>query len=161
MANSVDPDETAHDEPFHLDIHCLHRYLFRSVRLKELRGIDTISREHLMQLVLFPSANVSLLEQILSCQIRPLFRRALMHFVANRNQKKKKKKKRKKKKKKKKKRKKKKKKKKKKKEKKKKEKKKKNNNKKTKTKKNCLLCKDCRSCKVFLVPLNDVSSPLK
>ena len=73
MANSVDPDEMAHDDPFHLDLHCLHRHLFRSLKLKELRGIDTISREqNLMQLVLFPSANVSLLEQILSCQIRPL-----------------------------------------------------------------------------------------
>ena len=26
--NSVDPDETAHYEPSHLDLHCLHRYLF-------------------------------------------------------------------------------------------------------------------------------------
>ena len=26
MANSVYPDETAHYEPSHLDLHCLHRY---------------------------------------------------------------------------------------------------------------------------------------
>ena len=26
MANSVDPDETAHDEPSHPDLHCLHRF---------------------------------------------------------------------------------------------------------------------------------------
>ena len=38
MANSVDPDETAHDEPSHLDLHCLHRYLFCSARLKESNG---------------------------------------------------------------------------------------------------------------------------
>ena len=25
MANSVDPDEMAHNEPSHLDLHCLHR----------------------------------------------------------------------------------------------------------------------------------------
>ena len=27
MANSVDPDETAHYEPSHLDLHCLQKYL--------------------------------------------------------------------------------------------------------------------------------------
>ena len=27
MANSVDPDETAHCEPSHLDLHCLQRYM--------------------------------------------------------------------------------------------------------------------------------------
>ena len=27
MASSVDPDENAHSEPSHLDLHCLHRYL--------------------------------------------------------------------------------------------------------------------------------------
>ena len=26
MTNSIDPDEMAHDEPSHLDLHCLHRY---------------------------------------------------------------------------------------------------------------------------------------
>ena len=36
MANSIDPDETAHYEPFHLDVHCLHRYLFWSTGLKGL-----------------------------------------------------------------------------------------------------------------------------
>ena len=25
MSNSVDPDETAHDEPSHLDLHCLQK----------------------------------------------------------------------------------------------------------------------------------------
>ena len=37
MANSVDPDETARDEPSHLDLHCLNRYLFWSVGLKGLK----------------------------------------------------------------------------------------------------------------------------
>ena len=27
MANSVDPDETAHYEPSHQDLYCLHSYL--------------------------------------------------------------------------------------------------------------------------------------
>ena len=36
MANSLDPDETARDEPSHLDLHCLHRYLYRSTRLTGL-----------------------------------------------------------------------------------------------------------------------------
>ena len=29
MASSVDPDEMAHYEPSHLDLHCLHRYMYR------------------------------------------------------------------------------------------------------------------------------------
>ena len=36
MANSVDLNETAHEEPSHLDLHCLHRYLCWSARLKGL-----------------------------------------------------------------------------------------------------------------------------
>ena len=36
MANSEDHDEMARDEPSHLDLHCLHRYPFWSVWLKEL-----------------------------------------------------------------------------------------------------------------------------
>ena len=36
FANSVDPDDTAHYEPSHLDLHCLHMYLFWSTGLKEL-----------------------------------------------------------------------------------------------------------------------------
>ena len=34
MANSVDPDEMAHNEPSHQDLHCLHRYWFWSAGLK-------------------------------------------------------------------------------------------------------------------------------
>ena len=38
MTNSVDPDETARYEPSHLDIQCLHRYmyLFLSAGVREL-----------------------------------------------------------------------------------------------------------------------------
>ena len=36
MAHSVDPDEMAHYEPSHLDLHYLHRKLFWSAGLKEL-----------------------------------------------------------------------------------------------------------------------------
>ena len=36
MANSVDPDETAYYEPSHLELHCLHIYLFWSAGLKGL-----------------------------------------------------------------------------------------------------------------------------
>ena len=35
MANSVDPDETAHHKPSHQDLHCLHRCLVWSAGLKE------------------------------------------------------------------------------------------------------------------------------
>ena len=28
IANSVDPDEMAHYEPSHLDLHCLQKYLY-------------------------------------------------------------------------------------------------------------------------------------
>ena len=34
MINSIDPDETAHYEPSHLDLHCLHRYWFWPAGLK-------------------------------------------------------------------------------------------------------------------------------
>ena len=34
MAKCVDPDKTAHYEPSHLDLHCLHRYWFCSAGLK-------------------------------------------------------------------------------------------------------------------------------
>ena len=36
MANSVDPDEMAHYEPSHLDLHCLQRYLCWSAGMKEV-----------------------------------------------------------------------------------------------------------------------------
>ena len=49
MANSVDPDETAHYEPSHLDLHCLHRYWFWSAGLKwfntSFQGLDNGSRK--------------------------------------------------------------------------------------------------------------------
>ena len=35
MATSVDPDEMAHYEPSPLDLHCLHRSLYRSTGLKD------------------------------------------------------------------------------------------------------------------------------
>ena len=38
VANSEDPDETTHYEPSHLDLHCLHKYLYRSTGLKGLKG---------------------------------------------------------------------------------------------------------------------------
>ena len=36
MANSEDPDETAPDEPSHLGLHCLHRYLSLGSRAKRV-----------------------------------------------------------------------------------------------------------------------------
>ena len=36
MANSVDPDETAHEEPFYPDLYCLQRCLIGFIGLKEL-----------------------------------------------------------------------------------------------------------------------------
>ena len=36
ISNSVDPDEMARYEPSHLDLHCLHMYLFWSPRLNGL-----------------------------------------------------------------------------------------------------------------------------
>ena len=41
MANSVDPDGTAHYEPSHQDLHCLHRVsglVFRAERVKWASG---------------------------------------------------------------------------------------------------------------------------
>ena len=37
MANSVDPDETARNEPSHLDLRCLHRYWFWSVEFEKVQ----------------------------------------------------------------------------------------------------------------------------
>ena len=36
MANNVDLDETARNEPSHEDLHCLHWYIFWSAGLKGL-----------------------------------------------------------------------------------------------------------------------------
>ena len=36
VANNVDPDETAHYEPSHLDLHCLQNNIFWSAGLKGL-----------------------------------------------------------------------------------------------------------------------------
>ena len=38
MTSIVDPDETAHYEPCHLDIHCFQRRRFWSAGLKEIKG---------------------------------------------------------------------------------------------------------------------------
>ena len=34
MANNVEPDEMAHNESSHLDLHCLQRHLYWSARVK-------------------------------------------------------------------------------------------------------------------------------
>ena len=36
IANNVDPDETAHYEPSHLKLHCLHKYSFWSTGMIRL-----------------------------------------------------------------------------------------------------------------------------
>ena len=48
MTHSVDPDEMAHYELSHLDLHWLHRYMFWSARLKRSRRMDTLSVEAAM-----------------------------------------------------------------------------------------------------------------
>ena len=40
MANSVDPDEMAHYDPSHLDLHCLQKNLSQSAELKGLTFTD-------------------------------------------------------------------------------------------------------------------------
>ena len=40
-ATYVDPDETVQFEQSHLDLHCLHRYLYRSTGLKGLTHLNT------------------------------------------------------------------------------------------------------------------------
>ena len=37
MANRIDPDEMAHNEPSHPDLHCLQNYPFWSADLKGLK----------------------------------------------------------------------------------------------------------------------------
>ena len=41
MANSVDPDETAHYEPSHLDLHRLQKYMSSSTGLKAVNSLGT------------------------------------------------------------------------------------------------------------------------
>ena len=43
MENGVDPDETAHYDTSHLDLHCLPKYLVSSAGLKEF-GWELIVR---------------------------------------------------------------------------------------------------------------------
>ena len=47
MVNSVDPDEMAHNEPSHLGLNCLQKYLYWSTGLKGLRT-DTRSGRQLL-----------------------------------------------------------------------------------------------------------------
>ena len=57
MANSVDPDKMAHYKPSHLDLNCLHRYLYRSTVLKKVMGVCRTVRN-----VFAPSEKRSTLE---------------------------------------------------------------------------------------------------
>ena len=45
MSNSVDPDETAHYEPSHLDLLCLQSLLISPVAVKELMRTGYLSGE--------------------------------------------------------------------------------------------------------------------
>ena len=49
MSNSVDPDETAHDEPSHLDLHCLQKPIliaYGSERVNGKKGLISHVRTH-------------------------------------------------------------------------------------------------------------------
>ena len=46
MANNVDPDETVHYKPSHLDPHCLQRYPYWSVGMKGLELIELTLSGH-------------------------------------------------------------------------------------------------------------------
>ena len=60
LANSVDPDETAHDEQSHLDLHCLHWYLYRSIgqrgltHFKLIKLLHTIDRKNPISILGMP-----------------------------------------------------------------------------------------------------------
>ena len=54
-ASSVDPDEMAHYEPYYLDLHCLHSYLYQSTGLTGLRGMNILLGEAtVIKIVLTP-----------------------------------------------------------------------------------------------------------
>ena len=42
MANCVEPDETAHYEPSHQDLHCLHRYMVLDCRAEGFKAVSKI-----------------------------------------------------------------------------------------------------------------------
>ena len=48
MPNSVDPDETAHYEPSHLDLCCLLKPIIMPVTVKELSRVRSIRSLHLL-----------------------------------------------------------------------------------------------------------------
>ena len=39
MSNSIDPDETAHYEPSHLDLCCLQKLILSPMAMKELKVV--------------------------------------------------------------------------------------------------------------------------
>ena len=43
IANNEDPNETAHHELSHLDLHCLQRYLYWYIGMKRLRTSSLLS----------------------------------------------------------------------------------------------------------------------
>ena len=57
MANNVDPDEMAHYEPSHLDLHCLQRYLSWSAGPKRLWHDTFCSKSYLNTLLFFQNFN--------------------------------------------------------------------------------------------------------
>ena len=46
MANRVDPDEMAHYDPFHLDLHCLQKNLSPSTGSNGLNGAAPVGARH-------------------------------------------------------------------------------------------------------------------
>ena len=53
LANSVDPDEMAHYEPSHLNLHYFQRHLYWSTGIKGLKYFDIYERLGLIMLQLF------------------------------------------------------------------------------------------------------------
>ena len=55
MSNNVDPDETAHYEPSHLDLNCLHRICFRlsDERVKSKYVDDRISLQQIIKILFY------------------------------------------------------------------------------------------------------------
>ena len=60
MANSVDPDGTARDEPSHLDLHCLQNYLFLVCGTEKVKFFAQWEMQFNFRVFVFSAAQVFL-----------------------------------------------------------------------------------------------------
>ena len=53
MASSIDPDEMAHDELSHQDLHCLHRYLGLPSEWPQIKTVKDVPQRKIIFLIFY------------------------------------------------------------------------------------------------------------